>query len=451
MKRSEHSKSAPSPQTLQINRLGFHYYPDSLHYTAQDLQTWLPLLSRLNVGWLAMESPTTRAIPEAFIRGLLKQGISPLIQFPFSLVDPPELREVAPIIEAYIKWGALHIQIFDRPNLQRTWGPAFWSHPDLAEAFVDAFLPWAQWIVRCGGYPILPPLQPGGDYWDTAFLQNVLTILERRQQTSIIENLHLSAYAWTHNHPLEWGQGGPLAWPEARPYCQSPDTQDQRGFRIFEWYEAIAQSVLERSLPIHLFHVGLPSDPQILFSQSDGFHPAEMPAIQHLYESLAPKGITTVPLAAEYPPSLLSCNFWLLSASPNTPFAAQAWFHEGKPANDAVMQLISPDATHPHSQFTPGSPGIFEHLKRPIGHYILLPPDWTTQPELIPILLSQMPTGDTPTLGTALSEAVLAQRVTLVEPEKFAPEVIEQLRASGCVVDTITLNQVSHLSKYLAR
>lgn len=444
MRRAEYSKSTTPSQNVSVNRLGFHYYPDALHYTTRDLQAWLPLLSHLNVGWLVLESPVTRAIPEGFIRSLLRQGISPLIQFPFSPATPPELREVAPIIEAYIKWGALHIQVFDRPNLRGTWGAAFWMHPDLAEAFVDAFLPWARWIVCCGGYPILPPLFPGGDYWDTAFLQNVLAILERRQQTSVIENLHLSAYAWTHDHPLEWGQGGPLAWPEARPYHQSLDTQDQRGFRIFEWYEAIAQSVLERPLPIHLYHAGLPNDPQTLLDHPNTLHPAEMPTIQVLYSTLDPKNITASPPPADYPPSLLSCNFWLLSASTDSPFIAHAWFQDGKPTNHAVSQLAKVAVRQLNVSFDSENGSLVERLGRPIGHYILLPPDWSAHPELIPKVLLQMPAGDTPTLGTSLSEAVLAQRVTLVEPEKFAPEVLNQLKASGCVVHTLTLGHDSH-------
>ncbi|MCX8025673.1 MAG: hypothetical protein N3A60_10760, partial [Thermanaerothrix sp.] len=79
MRRSETRQLQSEYPLLSPSRLGFHYFPDTLHYTARDLQTWLPLLMRLKVGWLVLESSPARAIPEEFIRGLIHQGITPLI------------------------------------------------------------------------------------------------------------------------------------------------------------------------------------------------------------------------------------------------------------------------------------------------------------------------------------------------------------------------------------
>lgn len=421
---------------LSISRLGFHYFPDTLHYTARDLQTWLPLLMRLKVGWLVLESSSARAIPEEFIRGLIHQGIIPLIQLPFSPSAPPAFKEVATIIEAYIKWGCRYIQIFDRPNLKSTWGTSYWTHPDLTEAFVDAFLPWAQWIVKCGGNPILAPLYPGGDYWDTAFLQNVLIILERRHQYDIIENLHLSAYAWTHDHPLEWGQGGPLAWPEARPYDQNAQTQDHRGFRIFEWYEAIAQAVLERSLPIHLYHAGLPCDPLSFSHHPNSCHPTELPAIQEVFLSLSS---ISSPAHDDYPPYLASCNFWLLAASADSPFDSQSWFQEGKPLTPILTQWLDPPSVHSGSKSSLETSDVLERMGRPIRHYVLLPPNWRVHPETISFLLNQIPAGDQPTFGSSLAEAMFAQRVTVVDPEQHPHDIFAQLNANGCEVRSMQL------------
>jgi hypothetical protein len=100
-------------------KLGFHYFPDTLHYTEKDLQQWLPLLMDLGVSWLVLRTEINRAIPEYFISGLLKAGIQPVVQFPISLQSPPDLRAVSPLIEAYSSWGAAFHQFFDRPNIHQ--------------------------------------------------------------------------------------------------------------------------------------------------------------------------------------------------------------------------------------------------------------------------------------------------------------------------------------------
>ena len=46
--------------------------------------------------------------------------------------------------------------------------------------------------------PVLPPLEPGGSYWDTTFLQSLMQSLVRREKTNLLDMLVVSAYAWTH-------------------------------------------------------------------------------------------------------------------------------------------------------------------------------------------------------------------------------------------------------------
>ncbi|PKP01191.1 MAG: hypothetical protein CVU11_15960, partial [Bacteroidetes bacterium HGW-Bacteroidetes-6] len=41
---------------------------------------------------------------------------------------------------------------------------------DLVERFLDRFLPLANQVVSEGAVPVMPALEPGGNYWDTAFL-----------------------------------------------------------------------------------------------------------------------------------------------------------------------------------------------------------------------------------------------------------------------------------------
>ncbi len=47
-------------------RLGFYYYPDTLHYRESDLCKWLPTLQDLGASWITLVTPVKRAIPETF-------------------------------------------------------------------------------------------------------------------------------------------------------------------------------------------------------------------------------------------------------------------------------------------------------------------------------------------------------------------------------------------------
>ncbi len=69
-------------QTLSTNnRIGLHYFPDTLHYRVRDLEVWLPHLSQMGIGWLTLLAPLERAIPEYFLNGLFSSGLQPVLHF----------------------------------------------------------------------------------------------------------------------------------------------------------------------------------------------------------------------------------------------------------------------------------------------------------------------------------------------------------------------------------
>src|SRR5512147_3212265 len=118
------------PPTSSNNRLGLHYFPDTLHYREADLQTWVPELQALGVSWLVLRSEQDRAIPEHFLRGLKQAGIRPLIQFAFSLDHLPDLKEIGTLWEVYARWGANQVIFYDRPNSRKAWPAAGWVQQD---------------------------------------------------------------------------------------------------------------------------------------------------------------------------------------------------------------------------------------------------------------------------------------------------------------------------------
>ncbi len=242
-----------------MNRLGFHYFSDHRHFRQHDLDIWLPRLKSLGAGWLVLNAPPEYAIPEPFICGLVDNGIQPVLHFHLQPGSFPNATDLPLIFRTYQRWGVRYVTIFDRPNLHRSWRASAWVQTDLVERFLDLYIPLAHAGLNAGLTPIFPPLEPGGDYWDTAFLRGALQSIQRRGQKDLMDQLIIGAYAKAETRPIQWGAGGPDRWPNARPYFTPEGVEDQRGFRIFDWYMAISKAVLSSPKPIFLFGMGYPT------------------------------------------------------------------------------------------------------------------------------------------------------------------------------------------------
>ena len=478
-------------------RLGFHYFPDMVHYRVQDLETWLPELLRLGASWITLLAPIERAIPEYFLTGLLKANIQPVLHFQLPAHQPMPGESSRLMLSNYARWGVRYVAFYDRPNLRANWRPSSWVQTDLVEHFLDYFLPLAGVALQEGLTPVFPPLEPGGDYWDLAFLRTALRSIARRDSEGLLEALTLSAYAWTGRHSVDWGNGGPQRWPGVRPYYTPPEAQDHLGFRIFDWYLAISEQELGRRLPIFLLRAGsIPED-------HDGKEGAKAQGVAH-----AQTNLTLARLFAgeqdeaaglePIPPEVLACNFWLLCAQEQSSYAAQAWFQPEEsrlPVVDALRQWI---AIRRKNQTTPGemvkglakeddeslvdrvifsgvdprprvepesliaplgdfereaekeSAGIRDELEpeeekeqlgeqvHPITHYVLLPLYAWGVANWDLSLIQPLMEESHPTVGFSLAEARLATRVTVVGGEgAISPEALDMLRSSGCRVERI--------------
>jgi hypothetical protein len=429
------------------HRLGFHYYPDTHHYTESDLHAWLPELNQLAVHWLTLVAPRDRAIPETFITGLLQAGIEPILHFPLTLTAPPEPDEMELLFLSYARWGVRYAALFDRPNLRAAWSAATWAQTDLVERYLDIFIPLAETALNAGLIPVLSPLEPGGDYWDTSFLLAALRGMQRRGSLKLLQSLALGAYAWVGEHPITWGAGGPERWPGTRPYCTPSDQQDQRGFYIFDWYKAIAQAILGKSPDILLLAAG--------YRMRNADHDASIDEVyQHTRKNLAlfqliKDGQATEEesmVAESIPAEVLACNFWLLACSSDQPAVTDAWFQSDGSTLPIVTVLRPPiqDSTQPEEQeeeipLPPFDEPIVEETKHPIEHYLLLPLyDWGVVEwhldAIRPYILRHQPT-----VGFNPSEAILAKHVTVLGGEQAFPvEDIERLQKAGCSIEMVS-------------
>jgi len=431
------------PVPTNNSRVGFHYYPDSLHYRDSDLQHWLPILKSLNCSWLVLNTPHDRAIPETFISTLLANAIEPVLQLHLNPGTPPVPQDFNMLMDVYANWGVHYVVLFDRPNIRKSWSAVSWAQQDLVERFLDRFIPLASSILQKGMVPVFPPLEPGGDYWDTTFLKSALDSLNRRGQQAIIDNLVLSAYAQVSEKGLNWGAGGPERWPGAKPYQEVPDNEDQRGFHIFDWYEAIARKTLQKEVPILLFGVGSSpfTGPETkgtptgisVANQTQNF----ISIFQLLNKEKVSEPGSVQKTLDPVPDPILGCSFWLLCAASSSKEQHSAWFKsesEPGPFVEPIMKWL--DRRRSGGKNMEVHKDVTNH---PISHYLLLPTyEWGVSEWHLDVAKPFIKKY-APTVGFSIQEASLAARVTVVGgPQTFSEEALESLREKGCSVERIS-------------
>lgn len=423
-------------------RIGFHYFPDADHFREDDLKTWLPRLQSLGAAWLILLAPPGRAIPEAFLGGLMRGGIEPVLHFPLPLGAPPASEELTVLFETYARWGVHYAILFDRPNSRFSWPSSAWAKSDLVERFLDRFLPLAEMASNAGLHPVFPPLEPGGGYWDTSFLRAALQSMERRGRARVLERLALAAYAPSGERPLNWGCGGPERWPGTRPYFTPSGAEDQRGLHIFDWYGAIARAVIGEALPMLLLGLGS------FRSGATTGKAAHLSEDEHLRRNLAIAaalaGVGPLPTPVEalepLPEQVLAGNFWLLSAAPENPHLPRAWFDPlGAPRPTAeAFRRWAAEALREHAGSRRKSAGGEGAARRPIRHYLLLPcGDWNVVEwhlnAVRPFIQKYLPA-----IGFSLAEAACAERVTVAgDVHDFSESALDELRFAGCLVERL--------------
>lgn len=414
-----------------------HYFNDTLHYTNHDLVDWLPILKQMNVSTLILKSAATRAIPEQFISALIGAEITPVIQIPLPLPDSPSAADMSAILEAYARWGIRYIILFDKPNSNSSWTSSAWAQQGLVERFLDKYIPLANAVLHAGMTPIFPPLEPGGSYWDTVFLKSAITSLLRRKQNALLDSMALAAYAFTGGHPLAWGAGGPKQWTHNLPYFTPENSQDECGFHVYEWYDAIFQEMLQKSLPIYLLGAGIKND-----STGGSYTPEEHEQIvRQIMYALNQKSDRPDESVPDY---VVSCSFYRLSATSDSQEAEFVWFSD-KDHPCLAAQMLSKVETQPCDTISKvesagkSAKELKTDAAHPIQHYLLLPhyewgiSDWHLD-AIKPFVKKHQPT-----IGFSVNEAMHAANVTLIGGEQsFSTAVYEQLSENGCNVERIS-------------
>jgi hypothetical protein len=398
-------------------RLGFVYYLDDQHYTQADFATWIPILTSMKAKWLVLRASPERAVPEAFVLGLQEMGIQPIIHIPCSIGEI-NAAAISTILSSYSRWGVRYVVFYDRPNQRTNWSASDWGRSGLVERFIDLVLPLLRQQLAAGLIPVLPPLEPGGDYWDTAFLEGVLKSLVRRGETEILNRLTLGMYAWTYGKPLDWGRGGPSRWLESRPYHTPVNSQDQIGFRIFDWYREISSRILGRELPMLVLAGGEITSGETSDAGSE----------EHVEHSMS---IVRAMSSEDVPPSVLNFAFYHLGASEDPQTHNTAWFpnvEQPLPVVGAIQGIVS------HSVSAPAG-----SIRKPLNHYVLVPTGHDETPIRDWQLISEFARSKDAVVGFEAREARMAKTVTLIVDDEALSETIKaELQAAGCKVERTT-------------
>lgn len=419
---------------VENSKLGLQYFSDNLHYHQSEAEFWLNEFKELGINWLVLDNSDLIAIPETFLTALLERNITPILRFnfPYPLHKPP--HELQLLLSFYQKIGIQYTVFFDQPNSQKFWSDKEWFHGDIVERFIDLFLPYAKIAIANGIQPVFPPLVVAEEYWDTAFLRLSLESLVRRKEDEVIEKLVLSAYAHTNDlsRPLNWGAGGPARFPATRPFSCPENSQDQKGFHIDDWYQAIAQGTLGSPLPMVLFEAS-PSITLLQLSDLTAFDKRRLSIVQQLLPfqsqtSLSSKDEFIIPLSNQ----TVCFIFSQLIEQPFSQSSYLAWYdlyRHAKPLTNQVKSWVRSGNSSQYSRDT----------SKDNRHVLLLPPLPKTQlnqelAQIQPYLLQKQPK-----IVFSIEEALQAERVTLLSHlDFFSTEELNRLENQHCEIELIS-------------
>ena len=391
--------------SLSQQKLGFHYYPDTDHYGETDLHTWLPVLTSAGASWLTLQGNAGSIIPESFIRPLVAAAINPIVHIT-APVGSVRMAQVYTALHAYAEWGVQHVVFFDRPNVRTSWPSSNWTHDALINRFAETLIPILEAQNEMGLTPVLPPLEPGGDYWDTAFLENALALINERASEAVKTKLTLAVYIWSYGHALDWGQGGSKSWPDSRPYGSPEGSEDQRGFQINDWYQEIAEKVMGRRIPLLVMAGG--AGPTEIYDTPEAIQMGNNEVASHL-------------ALHDLAEDILNFNFYPLATARGHRDFQAAWYIRPSKLENSTGAKELPSK--------PTSEKEFEH-------YVLLGLSNQTNGLRLWDAIAPLAMSLRPTIGFSLEEAKRAARVSLVGDLDALPASIEQeLQECGSVYE----------------
>ncbi len=309
---------------------GFHYFPDTQHYSPHDIKRWMPELKSMGASWLVVLSRLESPIPEFMVKELIASEIEPIVRVVTPVVEPIDRPILTELLSVYAGWGVHYVEVFGEPNLASRWRLQDWCRPSLVERFVDLLLPCLEQMDAAGLFPVFPALRPHGSYWDLSFLQSALQLLTSQVNASLVEKMVVGMHNHAWDKPLSWGQGGQERWPAARPYYSPPECQDHIGFNLFQWYNEIIRATVGSSLGLICMGSGAVGNP---CSTVGGGSADE--------KRLADRSVTIARMVMDgsIPEYVLNHTFWLLATDEGDSCRVHGWYGADGAESPAVTAV----------------------------------------------------------------------------------------------------------------
>jgi hypothetical protein len=403
--------------------LGIHYFSDDRHFRSKDLELWIPEMQSMGLRWLVLSGSMSCAIPEEFLKALTGAGIEPVLVLDREPIRPPSAVTKS-IFRAYRRAGVRFIAPFPSPNRDANWADGSENSLSPVEKFLDVFPPVAEAILADGMTPVLPMLDPSGNYWGPAFLESFLAGMERAGKGELAGSLALAVDFSARNRPLDWGAGGPSRWPEARPYLTPPGSQDHFGFQGYLWMDDIVRRALGASLPM----IGLRAGAAVGDLTDPDFPPVD--PIRHADANLQ---VAQIASGGRFSAPVLCLCFWILAAENDSPEASEAWFRN----DGSTLPIVDSLKRRSLAKDLQRSPAAVKSLR----HYLLLPQnpgalsgsEWES--------LRRYMTAFQPVCGFSIEEACQAEKVTILGSTPSAVAAL-RLRDSGCRVEYLAADRI---------
>jgi hypothetical protein len=400
-------------------KTGYSYFQKTQYFLQKQVSEWMSSLNKLGASMVVFESTFSRAIPEDVLSIAKENGIEPIVHFTSELPLARKFNDVSILLDVYAKWGAKGVILGDRPNIRQSWPDAGWHFENLVDHFLDRFIPLANYAVRIGLTPILPPLQPGGDYWDTAFAELILSGLRQRRMDDVLDKLVLGCYGFTFNKPISWGSGGPERWPLSKPYLTPDGQEDQLGFHNYEWIQAMGEHATGKKFPVLILNAGHPGT---VYSQPDPER--TLMDINSLQTSCIEKcDNESLQETWQVDESIMGIVFSLMTLE------------------QIIPEQLTPDLlekTFLKSEAEDAKTVKDSQNPKIIPHYLLLPSHASGVSDVVLSKVRPIIKKFQPTVGFSLDEAIFAQKVSIYpDPLLFKEEQINALRSAGCHVDIL--------------
>ncbi|MDF1519924.1 MAG: hypothetical protein RQ728_04405 [Brevefilum sp.] len=403
----------------KLQNLGFTYFSTPKSYLNTQLTEWLHAIRNLGASSIIFQSDFTRAIPEDPFLIANEYGLSPIVHFVSELPKAKDFNNASILLDVYAKRGANKVILGSKPNVRSAWPSSGWQFENLVDQFLDRFIPLAHYAVQIGMKPILPPLQPGGDYWDTSFIARVFSGLKSRQVDNVLNQLIISSFGHTFGKPLSWGKGGPERWSGSKPYNTPEGQEDQKGFNNFEWYQSIAERALMRPVPAIILEAGFTGSTTKQESPERTIETIRI-ILQALSKDQHKRNSID---EIKFNRLLQGCFFSLdkLKTSMQGELSVQGFYKLfGAPETEKSAQIFDLDK------------------QKIISHYLLLPTHANSISDAILNKVRPVIKKYRPTVGFSLVEASFAEKVSIYpDPILFPEEVINQLRRAGCKVEIL--------------